>query len=167
MSTSTFTPRGRALDVGVARGCPAQKMAASDSKGFPVQRYHCAVGQYVDAAPTGAFGLVIQALGVKRLIHGAGRRALRLAGKQLCEKFSVATTTFKTWPMARRKSGYFIEEEQFRVVAAPHIALPILEFENATDPLPRYPTAASQRPVGGVKLAARDCPSTFRARKSK
>src|SRR6185295_713472 len=105
-------------------------MAATDSKGFPVQRYHCAVRQYIDAAPTGALGLFIQALGVEHLIHGAGRRALRLSRKQLCEKFGVATTAFKTRPMARGKSGYFIEKEQFRVVAAPHIALPILEFEN-------------------------------------
>ena len=142
-------------------------MAASDRKGFPVQCYHCAVRQHVDAAPMGAFSLVMQALGVKRTIHRAGRRALSLAEKQLREKFGVATTTFKAWSMARRKSCYFIEEKQFRVVAAPHIALPIFEFENATDPLPRYPTAASQRPVGGVKLATRDCPSTFRARKSK
>jgi hypothetical protein len=97
---------------------------------------------------------VIQALGVKRTIHRAGRRALPLVQKQLCEEFGIAATTFKTWSMPCRKSCYFIEEEQFRVVATPHIALAILEFEDATDPLPRCPTSARNRPIGGVKLAA-------------
>jgi len=131
-----------------------QQTVASDSKGFPVKRYHCAVGQHVDGPPASAFGFVIQAFGVKRPIHCTGRCALVLAGKQPGEKFRIAATTFKTWPMPRRKSRHFVEEEQFRIVATPHIALAILEVENAADPLPRCPTPAGQCAIGGVKLAA-------------
>ena len=101
-----------------------------------------------------AFCFAVQALGVKRSIHRAGRGALLLARKQPREKLCVAATAFKTWPMTGRKSGDLIEEEQLRIIATPHIALAILEFEDATYPLPRRPTPTSQGPVGGVNLAA-------------
>ncbi|MGB8243568.1 MAG: hypothetical protein WCF76_06690, partial [Pseudolabrys sp.] len=90
---------------------------------------------------------------MKRSIHCIGRRASPFAGKQMCEELGVAATTFKTRPMARCKSRHFVEEKQFRVEAAPYIALAILEFEHATDPLPGCPASAGQRPIGGVKPA--------------
>jgi len=86
-----------------------------------------------------AFCLAVLAFVVKYPIHRAGRCAVLLARKQLCEELGVAPTTFKTWPMT---------------VATPHIALAILEFEDAAYPLPRRPTPAGQGPVGGMNLAA-------------
>ena len=107
-------------------------------------RDHRAVGKRVNRAPMQAFGLAVEPLGVQHLIHRRRRRAFLLAGEQRRKGFRVLAPAFEAGPVAGRERRHLIEKKQLGVIAAPDVALTVLELEHAADPLPRGPAAPGQ-----------------------
>jgi hypothetical protein len=69
---------------------------------------------------------------------------LGFSGKQRGEFIGVLAAAFEAWPVAGREGRHLIEKEQLGVAVAPDLALAVIEFEFAADPLQRRPAAASQ-----------------------
>src|SRR6185437_4837325 len=93
-------------------------------------------------------------LGVQHLVHRRRRRALLLAGEQRRKGFRVLAPAFEARPVAGGERCHLVEKEQLGVIAAPDVALAVVEFEYAADPLPRYPAASRQRLIVEMKFAA-------------
>ncbi len=66
----------------------------------------------------------------------------------------VPAAAFEAGAVPSRERRHFVEEEELSVVAAPDVAMPVLEFEHAADPPPRRPAPTGEELVGGVNFPA-------------
>jgi hypothetical protein len=87
-------------------------------------------------------------------VHSVRRCALLHARKQDCKSFGIPAAALETRPMAGGKRRDLVEEEQLRVVAAPHVALAALELQHAADPLARHPAPRTERFVVAMEFSA-------------
>ena len=129
---------------GVARRRPAQQPPAADGEGLADKRDHRAVGQRVDLAPMHALDLAVEALGVQHFVHRASTGARLPAREQRGESFRVLAPAFETGPVTGGERRHLVEKEQFAIAVAPHLAMAIVEFEAATNPLLRGPAPRAE-----------------------
>jgi len=77
----------------------------------------------------------------KYFILGSVGIALALAGAagQSCKSLGILAPALEARPMTCRERSDLVEEKQFGVGVAPHLAMPVIEIEPAADPLLRRP----------------------------
>jgi hypothetical protein len=92
-------------------------------------------------------GAAVKPLGVQHQIHLVGARALAKL-ERLCQnrakRFGILAPAFEAGPVPGGERGHLVEKKQLGVIAAPDVALAVLEVEHAADPLPRRPAALGQ-----------------------
>jgi hypothetical protein len=70
------------------------------------------------------------------------------------ESLRILAAAFEAGPVSGGERGRLIEEKQLGVIAAPDVALAVLEVEHAADPLPRRPAPLGQPLIVGVDASA-------------
>src|SRR5664279_1727190 len=138
----------------IPRRHPAQQAFATHGISLAVEYDHGAVGKRIDLLPMATLGFAIEAFGLQHGIHGRRARAVGFAGKQRREVFRILAAAFETWPMPGGQRRHFVEEKQFGVAVTPYLAMALVEFEPAADPLPRHPAALSKSLVGTMQTPA-------------
>ena len=139
--------------------CPAQERLAAHRKGPLLLRGdERAIGQRVDIPAMEALHASTPPLrwSISSISSARGGRACSPFASCHCAAnvHRILAAAFEAGPMASRERRRFIKKEQLGIEAAPDVAMPSLEVENAADPLPRRPAAVRQCLYIGVKTTA-------------
>src|SRR6059036_1090990 len=143
--------------IAIAAMRPAQQLPAAHRKDLVVEDEHGGVRQAIDRQGAAPLLASIQSLGVEHAIHLGGartRRAVDRGGPAGSERQRVAAPAFEARPVAGRKRGRLVEEEELGIALAPDRAMASLELRYAADPGARRPPPRAERAVVAMNPAA-------------
>jgi hypothetical protein len=101
-----------------------------------------------------ALGLAGETLGVQTFVHRGGASARLSAREQRGELFRLLAPAFEAGPVTGGERGHLVEKKQFAIAVAPYLAVAIVEFETAADPLLRRPAPCAKLAVPIVQSPA-------------
>ena len=155
--------RGRSQDVDdgvrlepgrcpIAGEAPWRKHARPNGVSAAIARDHRPVRQVAESRPPERFAPVLDPFAMEHFVHRS--HVARSAGESSDKGFRRLPPALEARAVAGGESGRLVEEKELGVISSPNVAMTILEFANADEPVLVLPPAATERLIVAMQPPA-------------